>query len=207
MAELTKKQALEILAFRKEREKYRYFTPNGKAEEFIKLVGKGEVFVSLFSAANGVGKTAVGCNIAAHIMYACSCDYFNFPMFKDFPFEKKGRIVSDPTTITQQIVPELKKWFPALRYQTQNESKNYPSKWFTDTGFEFDLMTYEQDPKEFESVTLGWAWFDEPPPQEIYKATVSRMRKGGIIFITQTPLKGSAWLYDSFVVSLDRIYD
>lgn|ERR1035437_866102 len=205
MAQITKQEAMQILAFRKEREKYRYFTPNGKTEQFIKLVGKGEVFISLLSAANGVGKTACGANIAAHLMYPCSCEYFNYPIYKNFPFEKKGRIVSDPTTISKQIIPELKKWFPFSRYQTTNESKNFESKWLTDTGFEFDLMTYEQDPKEFESVTLGWAWFDEPPPQEIYKATVSRMRKGGIIYITQTPLKGSAWLYDSFITSKDRI--
>ncbi len=202
---ITKQEALAILAFRKENEKYRYYTPNGKAEQFIRLIGSGDVFVGLLSAANGVGKTACGANMVAHLLFPCNCDYFNHPIYKEFPFEKKGRIVSDPTTIIQQIVPELKKWLPALRYQTNNEGKNYPYKWHTDTGFEFDLMTYEQDPKEFESVTLGFAWFDEPPPQEIYKATISRMRKGGIVFITQTPLKGSAWLYDSFIVSDSRV--
>lgn len=205
MAKLTKKEALQILAFRHENEKYRYYVPNGKSETFIKVVGEGKAFISLLSAANGVGKTACGANIVAHLMFPCSCDYFNYPIYKEFPFIKKGRIASDPTTVTQQIVPELKKWLPALRFQTSNESKNYPYKWTTDTDFEFDLMTYEQDPKEFESVTLGWAWFDEPPPEEIYKATVSRMRRGGIIFITQTPLKGSAWLYDKFITSGDRI--
>ena len=62
-----------------------------------------------------------------------------------------------------------------------------------------DLMSYEQDTKEFEAVDLGFAWFDEPPPESIYKATVARMRRGGIIFITATPLTGSAWLYDHIV--------
>lgn len=205
MSTITKKQALAILAFRKENEKYRYYVPNGKAEEFIKIIGQGDIFVTLLSAANGVGKTACGANIVAHLLFPCSCKYFDYPVYKNFPFEKKGRIVSDPTTITQQIIPELKKWLPALRYQTTNESKSYPAKWKSDTDFEFDLMTYEQDVKEFESVTLGWAWFDEPPPEEIYKATISRMRKGGIVFITQTPLTGSAWLYDKFIVSPDRI--
>ncbi len=59
-------------------------------------------------------------------------------------------------------------------------------------------MTYEQDPREFEGVTPGWAWFDEPPPEHIFKATVARMRRGGVIFITATPLAGSAYLYDAF---------
>lgn len=205
MSEPTVQEAKAILAFRKENEKYRYYTPNGKAEEFIKMIGNGDVFVGLLSAANGVGKTACGANMVAHLCFPCSCEWFNHPLYKNFPFEKKGRVVSDPTTITQQIIPELKKWLPALQYKTSNEAKNYEYKWNTTTGFEFDMMTYEQDPKEFESVTLGWAWFDEPPPEEIYKATISRMRRGGVVFITQTPLKGSAWLYDKFIVSPDRL--
>lgn len=69
------------------------------------------------------------------------------------------------------------------------------------TDWEFDIMTYDQDPKEFEAVTLGWAWFDEPPPEAIYKATVARMRRGGIIWITATPLTGSAWMYDEILAN------
>jgi phage terminase large subunit-like protein len=60
-------------------------------------------------------------------------------------------------------------------------------------------MSYEQDVKEFESSTLGWAWFDEPPPLPIFKATVARMRRGGVIFITATPLAGSSWMYDHII--------
>lgn len=186
-------------------EKYRFYTPNGKVAEFVKLIGSGEVFVGLFSAANGVGKTACGVNMVAHLMYPCDCEYFNQPLFKQFPFLKRGRIASDATTIKQQIVPELKAWLPKGRYETSKEGKEFEVRWKTDTGFEFNLMTYDQEDTEFESVSLGWAWFDEPPPESKYKATVSRMRRGGIIFMTETPLKGSAWLYDRFITSPDRI--
>ena len=44
---------LEILVElnrRKEKEKIRFFTPNGKQEQFIKLVGEGNKFISIFSA-------------------------------------------------------------------------------------------------------------------------------------------------------------
>lgn len=198
-------KAREELQRRKIQEKYRYYIPNGKCEQFIALVGAGDVFVALLSAANGVGKTACGVNIVAHFLYECSCSWFDYPIFKNFPFLKRGRIISDPTTLTQKTVPELKLWLPLGRYTTSNEKKGYDYKWKSDTGFEFDLMSYEQETKEFEAVDLGWAWFDEPPPEAIYKATVSRMRRGGIIFITETPLTGSAWLYDSFIASPDRI--
>lgn len=193
----------------KKEERYRFYTPNGKVEKFITMVGQGygEVFTSLLSAANGVGKTAVGCNIVAHIVFDCSCQWFDFPIFKQWPsgWPKRGRIASDPTTIKNTIIPELHTWFPKGRYHTSKGAKEYESKWTTDTGWDFDLLTYDQETKEFESVTLGWQWYDEPPPEDKYKAGVSRMRRGGIIFITETPLSGSAWMYDKFITSPDRI--
>lgn len=161
------------------------------------MVGGNRTFVSLFSAANGVGKSACGANIVAHILFGNSGNkYFNHPLFDKFPYSKKGRIIADPATVKETIVPELEKWLPLDRYQARKASKDYACKWETDTGFSFDIMTYDQDIKEFESSTLGFAWFDEPPPLSIFKATVARMRRGGIIFITATPLTGSAWMYD-----------
>ena len=162
------------------------YVPNVKCEEFIRNVGKDETFVNLFTAANGVGKTATLCNIVANICFGPQNEYFNYELFKKFPYLKKGRIISDPTTIKEKIVPELKKWFPSNRYKvhydTKKEGKNYESKWVTDTGFEFDLMSNEQDAKEFESVDLGWLMFDEPSKKDIYIASIARMRRGGIVF-------------------------
>lgn len=187
--------------YRLKYEKYRDYVPNGKSEVFIRMVGSGDTFISLFSAANGVGKTAVGANILAHLMFPCNNPYFQYKLFRKFPFLKRGRIVTDPTTVKSTTINELKKWFPKDRYRTNKQGKNYEYFWETDTGWDFDVMTYDQNIKEFESVTLGWAWFDEPPPEAIFKATVSRMRRGGIIFITATPLTGSAWMYDQILIN------
>lgn len=185
--------------------KYRYFVPNGKCEEFIKKVGSGENFIILFSAANGVGKTTTSANIVAHILWGKDSEnpYFDLPLFKDFPFPKRGRIISDPTNIEKNLIPTLKEWFPEGRYTTSKAGKHYDSVWTTDTGFEFDIMSYEQDVKEFESATIGWVWFDEPAPEPIFKATVARLRKGGIIFISETPLY-AAWLYDHIIANPDK---
>ena len=181
---------------------HKYYIPNGKCEEFAKMIGNGKVFVSFFSAGNGVGKTCLGCNIIAHILFGNSGNkYFDLPLFNKWPFHKRGRIISDPTTITQTLVPELKKWLPAGRYKTSKSGKNYEYNWQTDTGFKFDLMTLEQEAKEFESATLSFVWFDEPPSYAIFKATVARMRRGGIMFITATPLMGSAWMYDHLIIN------
>jgi len=172
------------------------------------MIGSDEHFINLFVAANGVGKTAALINILAHIVFEPSGNkYFDYPLFNNFPYPKRGRVVSDPTTVTQIIVPELKKWFPPGRYQTIKSGKNYEYNWRVDTGHKFDLMTYEQDPKEFESATLGYAIFDEPPPYSIFKATIARMRMGGIIMVAFTPLIGSAYFYDEIVTHPDtKVY-
>jgi phage terminase large subunit-like protein len=192
--------------FRKEEEQYKGYEPNGKCEEYIKAIGEGKYFGVLFSAANGVGKTAASANVVAHIIFGKESKnpYFNYPLYKDFPYPKRGRIVSSATNIEKNIIPALKEWFPLGRYTTSKAGKHFDSSWKTDNDWEFDIMTYEQDPMEFEGATLGWAWFDEPPTEAIFKATVSRMRKGGIIFISETPLTGSAWLYDHIVANPDK---
>ena len=186
------------------------YIPNGKCEEFIRLVGSNRCFVNLFSAANGVGKTAAGVNIITNLCFGIQNNFFkNLPLFENFPYLKKGRIISDPTTIKEKIVPELKKWFPSNRfkihYETSKDGKQYERKWTTDTGWEFDLMTTEQGAKEFESVDLGWIWIDEPCPSYIYRASIARTRKGAIIFWTMTPLDYAAWVDDKIVSKRDGV--
>lgn len=186
------------------------YTPNAKCEEFIKMVGRDKTFVNLFVAGNGVGKTAVGANMVANICWGAQNEWFaNLPLFDNFPYFKIGRIISDPTTIKQKIVPELKKWFPSNRYNmhygTKKEGKAYESRWTTDTGFSFDIMSTEQEAKEFESTDLGWCWIDEPCPQAIYNATIARGRMGMILFWSMTPLMFSAWIDDRIVSKVDGV--
>ena len=65
-------------------------------------------------------------------------------------------------------------------------------------------MTYDQDPKEFESISVGLAWLDEPPPYKIYTACVSRLRLGrGIMIMTLTPLMNAGWIYDKVICNTD----
>jgi len=189
--------------YRMKYQKYRYYEPSGVAEDFINAFASGDYFILFESAANGVGKTAMSANILANLMFPTDNKWFRGSLFKDFPFKHQGRIITDPSLVEKNIVAELKHWFPEGQYTTSKGGKHFESKWsvgggLSKGGWEFDIMTYDQDPKEFEGVTLGWAWFDEPPPEAILKATIARMRTGGIIIITATPISGSAHLYDMF---------
>lgn len=191
----------------------KFYVPNGKAEEFIKMVGENKNFLNMFIAANAVGKSAAGANIITNICYGVQSKYFDYPLFQKFPYLKKGRIISDPTTIKEKIIPELKKWFPEneggklpeANYETAKEGKNYEAKFVTNTGWEIDIMSNEQDPKEFESVDLGFVWIDEPMPKDRFLATVARGRIGMIIIWTFTPLSYSAWIKDDIVNKADEV--
>lgn len=202
----------------------KYYVPNGKAQVFIETVGGNECFIVMFVAANGVGKTAAGVNIITNIVFGPQNRWFRpeafewtdsrgrthtravtpMPLFEHFPYYKRGRIISDPTTLKEKIIPELKKWFPAnesvripdANFETSKGGKFYESKWKTNTGFEIDLMSTEQEVKEFESVDLGFCWIDEPMPKDKFIATVARGRMGMVIFWTLTPLSYSAWIKD-----------
>ena len=198
------KELQQVLIDRKRTQRYRYFIPNGKGEEFINTVGSLEYFVTLYNAANGVGKTCTAVNVLAHLFWPTKENgFFDAPMFKSWNFPKRGRIVTEPTSV-DTIINELKYWFPQGKYSAEKKGKHYEKKWTTDTGWEFDIMTYDQDPKEFESATLGFIWFDEPPPQSIYKASIARLRKGGLAWITATPLSGSEWMYDQIICNKEE---
>ncbi len=206
------RELLEIqteLETRKKENSAKDYIPNGRCEEFINLVGSNNCFVNLFIAANGVGKSATGVNIITNICFGPQNDYFKKPLFDKFPYLKRGRIISDPTTIKEKIIPELKKWFPSNRYkihyETEKQGKFWESKWTTETGFSFDIMSNEQDAKEFESADLGWVWFDEPSRRDIYYATIARTRTGAIIFWTMTPLDYSAWIEEELYNKRDGI--
>ena len=183
---------------------YKYYTPTGAGEEFINQIGSDKYFILLFSAANGVGKTYVGANILANLFWPCGNKFFQGGLFDKWPYPKRVRIITDPTTIHSTIIPTLKEVFPAGRYTSEKKGKNYEYMWQTDTGWTVEIMTYDQEVKEFESATLGLVWCDEPPPERIYKASISRLRKGGLLFITATPLMGSAWMYDHIVCNVNH---
>jgi hypothetical protein len=203
------RELLEIRYHRLVNEPHRYFTPTGKFEEFINQAMSGKYMVNLFEAANGVGKTYGMSMLLANLFWPVNNKWCRAPLFKLWPFLKRGRIVSYPNTVTETLIPTLKACFPVgryglSRYQTTKEGKRYASHWVTDTGFEFTIMTYDQEPREFESANLGWFWEDEPATRPIHTANYSRLRMGGVGFLTETPLKGSQWLYDDIV---DKPYD
>ena len=89
----------------------KYYIPNGAIERFIRNTGgaNGTIpDISLLVASNSLGKTASLINILANIFWKPQNKWFKgLPLFEDFPFSKKGRIISDPKTVKEKIIPEI----------------------------------------------------------------------------------------------------
>jgi hypothetical protein len=200
------KVLLKELARRKEEERCRFYTPNSKVESFIKKVGAGNTFINLLIAANGVGKTAVLAEIMANIIWGPQNEWFDHPLFRNWPYEKHLRVVTEANDLgeTGTIDKEINHWWPKGRWTASKAGKNYNFIYKSDTGFLVDKFSFAQEPKEFESATLGAIFFNEPPSEDIFGACVGRMRKGGRMFFHMTPLFQSAWVQDRLVDSHDE---
>ncbi len=187
----------------------KWFTPNGAQEKFVQGVGSGEVFISIFSAANGEGKTALMAMILGSMMFDNSENpWFDYPIFNEFPYPPRARIASTPKNVEEigAIQTELKKWFPKGKYETHRKGRTYDCE-FVAGDWVLDIMTYEQKVTEYESATLGVMIFDEPPPLRILHACIARMRKGGVILIFMTPLDTGGEIIEDLTSKEDLVYE
>jgi phage terminase large subunit-like protein len=190
--EVALREVLIEIEQRKKANPSAFLIPNGKQEEFLKL----PEFVNVFSTGNGVGKTIIAVNIITNLIWGSQNEWFDNPRYKDFPRPSRGRIVSTHKNIKESIIPKLYEWFPKARFITRKEKQEYEAHWITDVGSEFDIMTYDTEPEQFEGPTLHWILFDEPPPYRIFGACISRLREGGVIIITMTPVYSGGWIFD-----------
>ena len=192
---------LQELKRRYEREKLRFFVPNGVQERFIKTFATEDGFVYLLLGANGIGKDALLINLIGNLCWGPQNEFFDYDLFRKWPYPKRIRIGTESKNVEEggSIDTEAKLWWPQGRYTAHKLGKVNIVQYTTDTGWLIDKMSFEQAVKEWESVTLGACFFSEPPSEDIYKATVGRFRKGGKIGFFMTPLTGSAWISDKLV--------
>src|SRR3990167_2060381 len=203
-------EEIELLTYELERRKtfepLRFFKPNGAQERFLNAVADPKNNIVLFPAGNWTGKTCAAIVAAGVFAWPEMGEdkIFDKPIFKNWKstgYPKRIRIVSTPKELEDigSIQTEIKRWFPAGRYTPNKKGKQYFSEFATDTGWIIDVMSYEQAPSEFEGTTVGVFLFNEPPPESIFNACMSRRKFGAISMLPMTPLMGSAWIYDRLV--------
>lgn len=190
------------LDWRRENEKLDFYEPNEPIEKIIKLAGsqdsKGNPTNLLYvlSAANAIGKTTALINLAGNLIFGVRNKYFNQPLFKDWPFPKRIRLVSDSSQVKDAgpIATEIDKWWPKGKYQCVRDGQHYNSI-YKANGWIMEVMTYNQLPKEFEGANVGCLMLNEPPPENLWHPNISRLRPG-IGIVAMTPLTEAGWFFD-----------
>lgn len=170
------------------------FVPNGAQEEIIRAIGeynweeiRHRVIIATF--VNGTGKTAVSANILNAIVNGPSSSWFDYPIFRSWPFSKNLRLLGTASNIADggPVDVEIKRWVKPGTYKRDKAGKDYYSQYFFDRDFKMNVFSNNQDVKEMEGATVGFVWIDEPCTLEQYTAMLSRLRgKGGIILIAAT---------------------
>jgi hypothetical protein len=174
------------------------FEPTGVQEEIITTFGRGQHQIILCLHNNKGGKTATAVNILKQMFwYDPNDEFFRYQLFRKWPFDaKQGRVVGTVKNTADDgpIRKEIQHWWPKSRFLAEKLGKKYYSRYLIDTGWEFDVLTYEQEPQEFEGPFLSWTWCDEPPPEKLVGAITSRFIGGGIWLITATPIRCGPFL-------------
>ena len=187
------------------------FVPTGALEPAIIEIGKfnnpGKTLIINLQCANKLGKTAIASVIARNILWENDPEYFDYPVYNKWPFTdnkydidgnlisvgeeiKRFRIVgtAQNTDNSGPIKTEISKWWPRSRYSSMKGGKGYDRLYETDSGWHGDVLTFNQDPDEFEGPLVSFHWVDEPPKPSLIGAFTSRHSQGGILLFTQTPL-------------------
>ena len=93
----TREEIVAELARRKEQERCRFFVPNGKQEEAIRMFENN--FVSIFSGGNGAGKTVFLINLMANIIWGVQNEWFKLDIFNNWKFPKRLRIGTESSNV------------------------------------------------------------------------------------------------------------
>lgn len=147
----------------------------------------------LFVAANRIGKSTTGIRealwratgthpykkVRPHSTIWCG--------FPDYPFYRR-------TTF-----PIYRRWFPRNRLLEFDKSEKIAVFRREDGGTcEVFFVSYDSGRDKWQGAAVDFIWLDEECPQDIYEEAMARLAdSGGDMLMTQTPVSGLGWTYDS----------
>ncbi len=186
------------ISWRQQNDAFDFYQPNLPISQLIELVGTRQNLLYILSAANGIGKTVALVNIARALMFGPSNRFFNFPLFKEWPYPKRIRFVSEVSQVKDggPLQTEIQKWWPRGKYKSRRNGGVHYDSLYEANGWAFEVMTYDQLPKQHEGANLGCVMFNEPPPENLWTPNISRLRAGGIGIVGMTPLTEAGWFFD-----------
>ncbi len=191
---------------------YRYYTPNGACEDIIRAIGTSKKTgkkIFTFAAANGIGKTTLEFALLGVLMFGEDAippglkNWFDYPLFKQrWTLPKVIWVVTEDSTLRETWDSDIKGlhyWLPQGRYTTSKDDKGRLSSLKSDTGWQVYFKTVDQNPRKFESTTVGIVIYDEPVSHAVHKGCAARLRKGGLLICAATPLEFGEWMIDSWI--------
>ena len=181
------------------------YVPHAKQKEFHQsLAPLRGVF-----GGNRSGKTEMG---TLECRFHATGDYPDYyPKEGRFSGPTRGRIVvTDYKKGANEVLePKLTKWFTEESIIKIERFQGHIVKLFirhkTGGTSTIDVMTHEQDSMAFEGWSGHWAWFDEPPPRELFIGTLRGLIDfRGRAWLTLTPIS-EPWLFDEIVGKADGV--
>lgn len=151
---------------------------------------------------NGSGKTyGLIAILGAFIWPALAPSCFAAPIFQKFPHPKKIWIVSNPGELgaTGAIQSSIDELWPKKKYTTAKNGRQYNSIFRSDTGWEVELKSTEQNITEFRGANVGIVALNEPIPEDTYRECLARLRRGGIMPGAMTSLDDEPWIVDGLL--------
>jgi phage terminase large subunit-like protein len=190
-----------------EYEPIRFFQPHGGQQAFIdEVIVPPGLFLGTSGAGNGWGKSELIAAILTAALFpgmAPAC--FAKTPFMDWKHPKRARIYSTPAELEQigSLQTALARLLPKGRYTASKGGYGYPSVFTTDTGWVLDLFSYEREAAEAAGPNIGLQFFNEPPPEDLFKEAVARSRAGGLLFMAATSLHKNPWVVDGIFGKAD----
>jgi len=178
------------------------YRAHAKQERFHKSRRKGRMYMG----GNRAGKTVGGAAESVirltgeRTIHDINGEPFTLDHIPPPPCRGRAVAVDFNLGINQLIIPEIQRWMPGkyLLNNSWEDSYSRTEKILTlNNGSTMDFMSYEQDWQKFSGASRHFCWFDEEPPQEIFKENLARLiDTDGDWWMTMTPLIEMSWTYD-----------
>lgn len=155
-------------------------------------VFKSKTRMRLCLGGNRSGKTECGAADVSH-MFLGTHPYRE----NRIPIVIKAVATDFPNTLRNAIIPKVLKFLPrASIHKMERNQQGIVQRIIGINDSILDFMSYDQESIKFESWDADMIWFDEPPPEDIYKgARRGLVDRAGTILFTMTPIS-EPWFYD-----------
>jgi hypothetical protein len=108
-------------------------------------------------------------------------------------------VLDSPAKIEEVFLQEMRKWYNVDEMcEINKKGKPYPSEMVFKNGSKVTFLMHLMEPLALEGLEFDFAFFDEPPPRQVFLAIMRGNRRKGSKFnalIIGTPI-AEIWLYD-----------